>query len=1255
MSPKVPSDGNEQTLPIINTTNKESDVIDRRIMGSRFQISVYGSRPSRLNWMKLTTTLTITILILSSKSIRTSASPSASDTASINPHDNSLNNTISQQTSSIVDEIDPILGTPGRGSVASSSNNVSITNIDPQSTELSSMYVQVPIADPGIESSNSDRPIQQQTVSSDGSSSTGLAGSSQDPKSWSGNWPKKFQIGYIKQSDLHQVLMESLKNEPFSTIGGGSQTESGTKSGGSTKSVNSVSGSTSTKTSLGATKKAPSDSTSLMNPGPVAAISKTSPAQWPTSLGNQYNSKSNNNNNNQQQHHHRMHQSQHQAGLFKGPMQLNYRHPSSLMQHHGPNHFGRGFGSSLLPNFRHMNQQSPFHQNGNFNNMNFGAISSIGPKGPFNHRPQPDFPMFGFHHNHQQQQLPPNHQPQFQYQSNGFKNQPIYTMNNPPSINNFQEQLDINPMQVINKQFANESPSIPSRPHTKSTDYQSSLWKPVTSTEQSVDSDGATKGLSGGADQVPQINGLNDGFDDEFGSQANVGQTNKDTMNRHPALDSYLSGTQNGQKENGGKLSPAMISRQQSGLSSSTNVSNSGTKSSIGTAGVKGKSSSGNKSPVDVGSTKIKGRDGESGTKRREMPQQDSLSPTLRNGTTLSPQASTDETSPTTESGDSQTTTTTTTAASITASSVSSSTTPESETQDPESEVVETETSEPNSGSNSDTETTTTSTTTTLTSTGSSIEAAQQGASGSSSSTTQASSDGGESEGSNSSTSTTSSTGGVQNSREETTPSNRMTNTEVEGMSQGMAAGSGIGKSSSAGSESMSDEALVASLNKSDLSKANQEEQQQQQQKSKKARSSERLSSVQNNGKQTNISGSTKKGSSSSSSSSSSSNKLITKKAVVLGSSTKSAGSGSKTASARNLKQQSKSLDGSKSAEVKGTSKVASPSRQRSNLNLNSKQKSGSGSDSDSIQNSNKSAKLANGNKRNKLTRMAGTFTSQSQVQQPIAQVVSMSAAQAQSTAQTLASILLSRCMSSTNCAHLLDVCSTKQASFSLASSENNNNLPSLVESSTQLTTTGGDIGSTNNDNSNNRLARQTVTGSSSSNGNWSRPVGLPSSQLMPLAQALQADKVLRVFPQWRDSIESVMDQEAQTGYSLILPSNEAIDELSQPTIDSWLANGDLLSQIIENHILDSSEIIEIYSQNNNQQQAPVTKLARTRVIRSKGIQINQHRDKMITMNGKRLIYANQIAPGKLIENMDTLLFVSSLIIISISLRLDVN
>lgn len=242
--------------------------------------------------------------------------------------------------------------------------------------------------------------------------------------------------------------------------------------------------------------------------------------------------------------------------------------------------------------------------------------------------------------------------------------------------------------------------------------------------------------------------------------------------------------------------------------------------------------------------------------------------------------------------------------------------------------------------------------------------------------------------------------------------------------------------------------------------------------------------------------------------------KLITKKPLSSPSSSRLGKQVSQPGESSGTKGPTKSLAGTKSSGTK-------------NNNLKKKSSSG-GSQQQRWKNQSSGGP--------KTTRMA----SERLTQQP--QVVSMTAAQAQSTAQTLASLLLSRCMSSSSCSHLLDMCTTKQAMIPLES---------LIAPATE--------------------ASSTTLSPNSESANWSMPVGLMSSSLMSLSQSLQADKVLRLFPQWKDQIENIVDQDIQTGYTLILPSNEAIDRLPVATVDSWLSNQDLLAQIIENHIPMSS------------------------------------------------------------------------------------
>lgn len=1060
---------NVQIESILSSMKKPKTVVGVRAMKLHHRASILASlQPLRTKMVPLKCLIFLILTINATSGSKQPASNSISS-ISINPPDPDpaiANQTLIQTSPTIIDfERSPL-----------KTNKTSSVSIDPQSTELSSMYVQIPIAEPS-DSSNPDSQIQQQILASDGSTSSSAG--SQDQKSWSGNWPRKFQIGYIKQSDLHQVLLESLKNEPFTTIGG--------SSGGSTASQ---SKSVSTGPAVGGASKTVGGTSKGLNPDAGSLMkerSKVGPAPW---QNNGYNQQSNRNT-----------PRQHQNGqqIFKGSMDVHYR--PSVMPHQGNGLFGRGLVASVLQNYRQMNHQLPFHQG--LNHMGHQVHAGSKHFGLHDQKSQ-GFSTFG--------RMP--QQQQIKFPASMLKNQPIYTINNQPqSMPQLQEQLDLNQVQMIDGQFA-ESPPISAPP--KSSEYLSSLWKPVTSTEQSVAHSG-TK-TSGGLDQ-PISAGLNDGFDDDS-SQNSVG-ANKESMNRHPALNSYLD-TQTGK---GSKLSPAMISRQQSIGSGSGSKLASSAKSNSDTKG--GDSGVASRGAAKGGS--------DLGTKRRGLPDGSTTTASPNtNSTTISPQSSTEETSPTTDPSVLQTTS---------PSSLVSSTTAESETQEPESEVVETdtETTEPSVASGAESTTTVASNQPEgSTSTASSVESSKASSTPASSTTS-----------SESSELEVSSPSGTQSSREETTPSSK--NTELEGSTTA----AGAGKSSA---ESLTDEALVASVGKSEISKSNQQ-QRGQQGSGKKTRSSERLTTTASSSG--NRQSATKKPANNS-------NKLITKKPVVLAQ-TKAASSGAKRSGKQHRGSESESVKGSKGS--KGSSRTG-------------KQKS-----SDSTKS--KSAARA------KQTRMANQFSS------PIAQVVSMSAAQAQSTAQTLASILLSRCLTSQNCAHLLDVCSTKQAAF----------------------TWSGDSSSQPNDALNSIGAPNEIISNGSSNGNWSRPVGLVSSHLMSLAQALQADRVLRVFPQWRESLEGVMDQEAQTGYTLILPSNEAMDQLPQQTIDLWLSNSELMGQIVENHILDSAEAIELYGNSRGVEQAS----QRTRLIRGtrNSIQVSQHRNRMVTMNGKRVVYANQPAPCK--------------------------
>lgn len=1048
--------------------------------------SAFGSAPKVIGAYRLLLVASFVIAILSLLILNpiSAASALSNSSSTSNNQTSSQQLTTNSQSSSTKSAAQPSSKTSAESrSSSAESKGQSVEQQQSQPTDVSSMYVQIPIAEPG--DTGVPDGVQQTLTSTGDSDSTGDSGADSKGAAWTGPWPKKFQIGYIKQSDLHQVLIESLKGDSFVAVGAPSTSP--------VKSNPTQPASSSAPASAGRSTK------NLAAPEPFV-VPKPTQTSWPMS------------------------------SVYGSQHVKNQPRPKTLLAKN-LYHSGQPTRNFREAKFMDQQQQLPYQQQQQQQMLNRYQQQMMSfNQGRPNFNQQKMIPMVG--QQHQQQQL------QFAgFPSNLFSNQPMYTINNYPH----HEQLDSIQMHNQFSMGPQTSPLVHQLGRAQKSNDQYSSWRPVTSdkSEQTVEKTSQMDAQLGG-----------DSFDDGFNSpskDASLGNS----MNRHPMLNSYLGGA------NDSKLSPAMKMKQQQqqqGVKGTAQVDKSGTKSAVG--GVKTGSSQPTSAP---GSTK--GQDSNAilpNMNRRNV----------QNNTSVTTSSSVDSTTVTTSTSTSaadEQSNSTTVAPSASSTVTAPTTTQENETTEPDSESVESDTTEP---------TTTTAATDVSSSTQTSVSNQPEQTTSSSSSTTTASSDESEvaTQGSvqqsnanlptlpesdeagtsRSSTTTTASSG----AREETTPSSGSPSSTSEApnaaseQAKGEVEGAGRGEAKNSRLDSLSDEALLAAAVRtgSEIGKTNGIAQRQRvsSSSSKRTRSSERLSQLQPN------------------------------------QSARKSTSASKTNSRKTSSgnRSGKQVSGDTSVGVKGAaSKVASTTRKSAKLEAANKQSSSQ-------------KKRASSSKGSKQVKSSKSTRMSEKLQQ--AQVVSMSAAQAQSTAQTLASLLLSRCLSSSNCMHLLDICTTKQAAVPLGES--------LADA---------------------RPTSEAASGESSSNltAAWSMPVGLMSSQLMSLTQALQADKVLRVFPQWKDSLENVVDQDSQTGYTLILPSNEAIDRLPAATIDSWLANADLLNQIIDNHILDSSETIESIAGNNRQ--------SNTRVIKSKGLQINQHREKMVTINGRRVVYANQAAPCK--------------------------
>lgn len=998
-------------------------------------------------------------------------------------------------------------------------------------TDISSMYVQIPIAEPN------DAGIQEtsgQQASSDGSPADGSAASSSgESSSWTGPWPKKFQIGYIKQSDLHQVLIDSLKNDPFVSIGTPNKPSPAKQSAGSSALATPAPGKAS-KTN------APVETKTLMVPRQAAPM-----AQWPAAPYN-----------GQQQQIQRPNSNKN-AYVFQAQQHAKLSHQ---------------------PSFAQMNQRAiPHHQQ---------AHRSQQRPAPFSNQ-QHNFN--GQHHNQAQDQF------QFaNFPPNQIKNQPMYTINSFPNhmeheLHHMQHNRQLQHLQSLFGQQQAHS----AKP-TKSNEYYSSSWRPVTNEKpgdelgfQQQQQQQAAKSMS-----QADFQNLNDGFDDGFNSPSKDAVSGT-SMNRHPMLNSYLGSMTNSNQGADASLGAGKMSPPMNNAARDQQVDISGqfaTKSAPKTTGStkssapRGTADGSTKSTREISGVKT-------GTKQSDDGMVLSNDKRNLNGTANSTEASLTTTVSSTLADENFANTTTMSplstntgngTTSTSAPTTTQSTGDEETTTDSDVVTVETETS------NEPTESTTTASTTTA-STASADGAETSTNSGQTTSSTPAADSqrsAGEKGGqenvgsqdlgetatqspinsrptdSSNETSTTTSTQSPRSSGSTTTSSQREETTPSAQSEARAGEVEGARMEKNAKLDSMSDEALMATAVKtSDIGKTNNLTRQRAAAGSttkKLVRSSERLIN------QANQQTSGRKGGQQQA------NKLITKKPPSSPSSNRS---GKQVSEPIGTKGTSKSLASTKSANIKNSSS----SKRKSSSSNNQQQQRWKGQ--------------ASGGP--KITRMAQA--SERLTQQP--QVVSMSAAQAQSTAQTLASLLLARCMSSSSCSHLLDMCTTKQAMIPLESVTSNSAEP--TSTSTTLKPSS-DV---------------------STSANWSMPVGLMSNSLMSLTQALQADKVLKLFPQWKDQVENIVDQDTQTGYTLILPSNEAIERLPMATIDSWLGNQDLLAQVIDNHIIDSAETIEIVS--SDASRTP------TRMLRNKGLQINQHKNKLVTINGKRLVYANQAAPCK--------------------------
>lgn len=81
-------------------------------------------------------------------------------------------------------------------------------------------------------------------------------------------------------------------------------------------------------------------------------------------------------------------------------------------------------------------------------------------------------------------------------------------------------------------------------------------------------------------------------------------------------------------------------------------------------------------------------------------------------------------------------------------------------------------------------------------------------------------------------------------------------------------------------------------------------------------------------------------------------------------------------------------------------------------------------------------------------------------------------------------------------------------------------------------------------------------------------------SSLQSIAKALDADLLLNLIPNAQENLQSMMDF-ASSGYTLFLPSNEAIKKMPKNLLSRWNSNISELTELLENHFIDSPQMLD--------------------------------------------------------------------------------
>ncbi len=140
------------------------------------------------------------------------------------------------------------------------------------------------------------------------------------------------------------------------------------------------------------------------------------------------------------------------------------------------------------------------------------------------------------------------------------------------------------------------------------------------------------------------------------------------------------------------------------------------------------------------------------------------------------------------------------------------------------------------------------------------------------------------------------------------------------------------------------------------------------------------------------------------------------------------------------------------------------------------------------------------------------------------------------------------------------------------------------------------------------------------------------SSNIREIITQLNADSLINTFPTLEVELQNIIDFSSTNGYTIFLPSNNAISRLPRSLFEFWKNNVQTLTPLLDNHVLETAQSIEDM------------RVAEIIQPRSGGkLRVSRAHNDSYTVNGERIAIANQIGPsGGMIHVIDGILYPNS-------------